>query len=91
MPQPHLTVQVAHAAIAATNTYGQPNKTHPHLVVCTVSDERELAETFERLKSQRVPCCGIYEPDMGDSLTAVATAPLHGAARRPLQWLRLLR
>jgi uncharacterized protein Usg len=91
LPQPHLTVQVAHAAIAATNTYGRPNETHPHLVVCTVFDERELANTFERLKRQGVPCCAFYEDDLDGALTAVATAPLRGDARRPLQWLRLLR
>lgn len=91
LPQPHRTIQVAHAVIAATLTYGDVLRTHPHLVVCAVPDETSLADLFEGLKLQGVPCCAYYENDMDDALTAVATGLLAGEARRPLRRLVLLK
>jgi hypothetical protein len=90
LPRNHLTVQAAHAAIAATLTYGQPGRTHPHLVVCAVKDEVELEAAFEKLKESGVPVVAYREDDMGDALTAVCTAPLMGEERRPLKRFRLL-
>lgn len=90
LPQPHLTVQAAHAAIAATHSFNVANRTHPHLVVCGVANENELNGLFNRLKEQGVPCCGWYEDDMNDSLTAVATGALRGCDRKPLKRLKLL-
>lgn len=90
IPAPHVTVQVAHAAIAATFAFGKPNETHPNLVVCAVRDEPELAAAFERLKEQGVPCCAWYEDDMGKALTAATAAPLEGKARRPFRDFKLL-
>lgn len=89
--QPHRTVQVAHAAYASRNAFGEPGRTHPNLVVCGVRDERELEAAFERLKEQGVPCCAWSEEDMGNQLTAVATAPLEGRGRRPLKDFKLVK
>jgi hypothetical protein len=76
--------------LAATLAYGDAGRTHPHLVVCAVADERHLAELFERLKLQGVPCVAYYEDDLNNSLTAVATGLLVGEERRPLRRLPLL-
>ncbi len=90
LPQPHLTVQACHAAIAATHTFGKHPQ--PHLVLCGVDDEPSLLALFDRLKAQGVPCCSYNEPDFaGDQLTAVATAALHGDERAPLRSLPLLK
>ncbi len=91
LPQPHATVQVAHAILAATNAFigGTPIH-HPHLVVCAVEDEAALEACFNALKDAGVPCCAWMEDDMEDALTAIATAPLYGDARRPLRRLPLL-
>ncbi len=91
LPSPHISVQIAHAAIAATFAYGQPGRPHPHLVVCAVADEAELTDTFEKLKGLGVPCCAWREDDMDDQLTAVATGPLQGAERKPMRQFKLLR
>lgn len=91
LPQPHVSVQVAHAAIAATHAYGDPAKTHPHLVVCAVADEAELDREFNRLKELGVPVCAWTEDDMGDAMTAIATAPLTGKERNPMGRYPLLR
>ena len=85
-------MQVAHAAMAAVNTFGfTPGKPHPNLVVCAAAGEPELAEAFNRLKAAGVPCCAWYEEDMGKALTAIATAPLSGDRRKPLRRFKLLR
>lgn len=91
LPDPHRTVQVAHATLAAERVWGSPHHTHPHLVVCAVKDEQELAQVFNDLKDRGVPCCGYYEDDMNNALTAIATAPLKGEERSPLRYLRLLK
>jgi hypothetical protein len=90
LPPAHRTVQVGHAILAATNTYGEPSHTHPHLIVCAVADESALTALFERLKAKGVRCCAFYEDDMCGALTAIATAPLTGGERRPLRRLFLL-
>lgn len=90
IPHPHLSVQVAHAVLAATNTYGNPRVTHPNLVLCAVADEAELTATFNHLKECGVPVCGWYEDDMGGRLTALATGILTGDGRKPFRKFKLL-
>lgn len=91
LPEPYKTVQACHAGIAAWNAFGNSNKTHPNLVICTLPDEATLNNFFEGLKEIGVPCCAWREDDMGDALTAVATGPLRGDQRKPLRWLKLLK
>lgn len=90
IPQPHLSVQIGHAVLAATNTFGQPNKSHPNLIVCLVDNEKQLWDAFERLKAASVPCCGWTELDMHRQLTAVATGILQAEQRKPLRRFRLM-
>ncbi len=90
LPPQHITVQAAHAAIAATNTFEVARGMHPHLVVCQVANERELDAAFNRLKKLGVPCCAWYEDDMNNSLTAIATGLLRGSERKTLRRFKLL-
>lgn len=89
IPQPHRTVQVAHAAMAGTHAFGLPAR-HPNLVVCAVADERALDELFNRLKERGVSCCAWYEDDMGDQLTAICTAAVDRTERKLFRGLKLL-
>jgi hypothetical protein len=90
LPEPHRTVQACHAAIAATFSYGKYPQ--PHLVLCGADNEAALAQLFNELKDQGVPCCSYSEPDfVGCQLTAVATAPLQDEQRKPLRRLPLLK
>lgn len=91
LPQPHRSVQIAHAVLAATLSFGSSKVTHPHLVVCVVADEAELDAAFNRLKEQDVPCCAYYEDDMANALTAVATGLLVGKERQPLRRYSLMK
>jgi hypothetical protein len=89
IPQPHRTVQVAHAGIAAANAFGMPVY-HPNLVVCAVANEQELDALFNDLKERGVPCCAWNESDMNDELTAIATAALGKDQRKVFRGLNLL-
>lgn len=85
---PHLIVQVAHAGIAATYSFG--NHPQPHLVICGVANEQELKEEFERLKSLGVSVCSYTEPDFGYQMTSIASAPLKISERKPFRKYKLL-
>jgi hypothetical protein len=89
LPTAHQAVQAIHAAIAATHTFGEPRRTHPHLVLCGLPSESELYEFHETLKASGVQHCIYTEPDMGEAYTALATAPLPRAARKHFRRLRL--
>ena len=90
IPQLHLSVQVGHAAIAATNTFGNPRVTHPNLVVCALDNEEQLEGAFNRLKESGIPCCAWYEEDMDNRMTAIATGIIHGADRKHFRKFKLL-
>jgi hypothetical protein len=49
-----------------------------------------LDALFNRLKEKGVRVCAWYEEDMGNQLTAIATAPLRGNERKPMKRLKLL-
>lgn len=92
LPSHIQAVQASHAVLAATQTFNPSTKfTHPHLVILSSPNEESLAERFNRLKDQGVACVGWYEGDLGDQLTAVATAPLAGEERRFLRGDPLLK
>ena len=91
LPHPHLSVQASHAAYAVALAYGSPHQTHPNLVLCSVADEAALNDAFNALKDAGVKCCGWYEDDMGNALTAVAAGPVRGAGRKPMKRFKLLR
>lgn len=90
LPHPHLTIQAAHAVLAATISYGQPTARHPNLVILTVPDERALDAEFERLKEAGIPAVCWDEDDMGGQRTAVATGLLQGLERRHFRRFKLL-
>lgn len=92
IPQPHLAIQIAHAVLAATNTFiGSAAVTHPNLVVCAVDDEQTLDRVFNRFKEIGVPVCAWTEDDMDGSLTAIATGILRGDERRHFRKFKLLK
>ena len=91
LPGAHLTVQAVHAAIAATFAYGNPRRTHPHLVLCGDENEQELIEVFEELKEKSVPVCIYDEEDMKGQYTAMATGPLDENQRKAMRKFRLLK
>lgn len=68
-----------------------PKIPHPHLVYCGVKNEPTLHEYADKLASAGVPFCRFYEPDRGNELTAIATAPVYGDERRFFRNLSLIK
>lgn len=83
-------VQACHAVVEATREFLTPGMAHPYMVLCGVKNEAELAREWERLKAYGVRVAAFHEPDRNGELTAVATEPLSGEARRPMRRYKLL-
>jgi len=73
-------VQACHACINSARTFPYPDQ-HPHLVLLGVADEAALAAVVADLDRAGLPHATFREPDLGDQLTAVATAPLYAQER----------
>jgi hypothetical protein len=83
LPAAQIAVQASHAAIEAARHFLPPDHTHPHLVLCRVSTERDLLAAADRLERAGI-CFQIFrEPDRQCEATALATEPL-GPDRRAL-------
>lgn len=85
-------VQGIHAAIEATRDGIIPkNIAHPHLVLCSVSDERTLRSYMDRLNVHGIKYSKFCEPDRNNELTAIATEPIIGSHRRHFRNVSLLK
>lgn len=82
-----IAVQAAHACLELGKLHPHDGE-HPHLVLVTVPDERQLAQWADRLRSQ-FPTVEFREPDLDNSLTAVACANVAGPARKVFRSLSL--
>lgn len=69
----------------------KPGQTHPHLVVCGVKNEIALEREASRLEAFGIKFASFYEPDRGNELTALATAPIAGEDRRFFRRFNLLK
>lgn len=79
-------MQAAHAAIeAGRHALFPPDEPPPHLVLCGSRCLETLEGVVARLKRHGIAHRAFFEPDLAGELTAVCTAPLRGAARRPLR------
>lgn len=68
-----------------------PEQTHPHLVMCGVKNERVLEREARKLEAAGIRFATFHEPDIGDELTAIATAPIAGEDRRIFRRHNLLK
>lgn len=83
-------MQSCHAAIEAAKAYPDRLEPHPHLVLCAVENEQELQNAYAQLTSQGIRLQAFREPDIGNQLTAIASEPLAGEARRAFRHFKLL-
>lgn len=84
-----MAVQACHAAIEVGRQIS-PEREHPHLVVCGIDSEFHLNRELSKIQAMGIRCYPFYEPDIGGQLTAFATEPLSGAARRYFRRFQLL-
>lgn len=90
LPGPVQAVQAAHAVLEAARTLPL-SADHPHLVLLSVRDETRLGEAAQAMTRQGIAFCAFREPDRDNELTALATAPLQGEARRFFRRYQLLK
>ncbi len=91
LPTSHRAVQAVHATIEASRQGLIPAGTeHPYLVVLTVPTEADLERMIGTLELAAIPHCAYREPDLGGTMTALATAPVLGEQRRHFRRWKLL-
>jgi hypothetical protein len=83
-------VQTAHACIEAARHFIPPQVEHPHLIILSADSELHLHKIKAKLEAEGIPHKGFYEPDMGNQLTALATAPISGQSRNFFKKYKLL-
>jgi hypothetical protein len=88
LPMVQQIIQTAHAIHQMGTKQG--DKTIPHATLIGVDDKHELLELAAYLKDQKIKYEMFFEPDI-DEYTAIATYPLKGHQRDPLQGFELLR
>lgn len=87
-----ILVQTAHAALEVgrcklINEYEE----HPSLIVCGVKNENELIAFKQKLIEKNVKFKEFYEPDLNNSLTAIATEATDSIQRKVFSQLPLIK
>jgi hypothetical protein len=84
-------VQAIHAAVEAARLgLITADGEHPHLVLLGVADEESLLILERRLRLEGVGVARFVEPDLGDSVTAIATEPIDRDRTRLFRRIPLL-
>lgn len=87
---PQLIVQTSHAAYEAGAGFDRPHRT-PNIVLIGVSDQDQLKQTAEYLGKHGIEFEMFHEPDYDTGYTSIATKPLFGKERKPLQKYKLFK
>ena len=84
LPPEQITVQTAHAAIVAAQSFFSDEQalSHPNLVVCSIRNEEGLHRAIAHLERNGVRFRTFIEPDRGNEMTAVATEPIFEDKRK---------
>lgn len=88
---PQQAVQAGHAAIEAARAYLKADDEHPSLIICTTKSEAQLSRAADDIEKQGIRIKRFYEPDIGNQLTAFATEPLSGEARKAMRKFQLMK
>ena len=88
---PQQAVQAGHAMIEATRAYLKPNAEHPSIVLCAEKNESKLRKLQDEFILKGIPFKAFHEPDIGNQLTALATAPIAGEGRTAFKKLQLIK
>lgn len=85
---PQKAVQSAHAAIEASRAFIKHGEEHPSVIILVVKSEHKLKVIADKLD---VKYRAFFEPDIGNQLTAIATAPISGEQRQFFRKFQLLK
>jgi len=83
--------QSAHAAYEAGSLYRNNYDKADSVVICQVPDETSIKYWLSKIEFNKIPVVAFREPDLGDSITAIATGPLQKQHRNKLSNLPLWR
>lgn len=86
-----ICVQSAHAVIESARHFLEPDEQHPSVILFGVKSEAKLRSIAEQLQQQGIRLKQFFEPDIGNQLTAFATAPVFGKDRELFAKYCLLR
>lgn len=84
-------VQAAHSCIEAARHFLLPDEDHPSVIIFGIKSEAKLKSIVEQLQQQGVRLKQFFEPDIGNQLTSIATAPVFGKDREIFSKYCLLR
>lgn len=85
LPLPQQLVQIAHAGIESGQYFGPPPEQPDNVVLIGLANEAALRAAHEHLTSLGIAHRVIDEPDIGNQITAISTAPLTGEIRKALR------
>lgn len=90
LPFEQIVVQASHACVESTK-HTPYQSDHPSVIVLSAKNEGSLQKAIDFLKENDIIHYAFREPDMGEALTAVATAPLDEDKRILFKKYNLLR
>ena len=82
LPLPQQLVQIAHAGIESGLYFGPPPSQPDNVVLIGVADEAALRSVHVHLTSLGIEHRLIDEPDIGNQITSIATAPITDEVQR---------
>jgi Peptidyl-tRNA hydrolase PTH2 len=85
-----IVVQTGHALVESTK-HTPYQSDHPSVIVLSAKNEHSLEKAIDFLKKNDIVYYGFREPDIGNTLTAVATAPINEDKRSLFRKYQLLR
>lgn len=92
LSQAQKAVQACHASLQAGKEFGWPDdRPHPHLALLTVKTESELVELSRTVEGHNLDLSKFYEPDLNNSLTAIAISGISGQLRSIFKHLPTLK
>ena len=86
---PQQAVQGIHAAFSVARQFSVPP--HEYVVLCAVRNEQQLLRWQAKITQAGIAVCAFREPDLDNTLTAIATEPVCGEDRRLFRQLQLVK
>ncbi len=90
LPSAVQSVQASHSAIESATHSLTKNQEHPHLVLLSVKNEKELLKAIDRIESLGVKFFTFYDSDFNE-YTATASELVRGEKRKVFKKYQLLK
>ena len=81
LSQAQICVQSCHAAMESARNYLSRTDEHPSVIIFGIKNEAKLRSIADIISQSGIPIKHFFEPDIGNQLTAIASAPVKGSDR----------